>query len=1851
MENNKRMFTSLINVLNETEKKLLDINNESERTSYILMKDQCKSSSNMKIIVDSLVTKTVKGKSCDADIALPDINSYHSHNGNQEYLNLMSAEIYLEETKKLLRTDLKCDSLHKYFKDFLELLGDILFSSCQINNYKLKLPSGISVKDLLEVKDLYISIWELMYSLTEHNVGKPRPTSRQSALDDQRVGIKINELQNCLHRCLDEMFKVKLGIEHYLKSNIIEMEFADTRTGLKKTHCEDFPIESENNIIKLNDINTADIKRTNRLLTSGCCVEASLEKRICSPPSTLFSFGSEHAEETDSQPYLFPVKKETWSDWYDSKAMEETYGDFIMQSVIYPPEILFLDPTSIFLHSKIGSPQSHTPPKIYSVDSLHDERTNTGFRKNVSDHEERNVAAQSEISSTMEMNCRDKKDVRNPVTNEYPEEDLFGRKFNLTKDISESLELKEKISSLFNTMRSNEVEDIENIFDATPLRIESSDISFIRHQNNKTFARQNSWSITRNKQNKEFICTSKDIGCKNKTLINDDKNTRKQHDKPNKHLYDSYRYNDGKEYINHAPSNLDEVIYDKKSLIELFRTRELNKDSHSGSYPTEESKFCMWPVAAEYIQVSKERRQNRCNTLLSNNSTCISDNSEESYFSLHLNKRYDQNQVYDNDLIVLENSKGFKNGGNSSYSLNQSLVVIDIDQAKSKEKGKIEYKYNKKLKSFPTKPSNKRDNIKARKGNWEKGKVCNMAVQYADCRDSFVVKKKHFEQEKMDFFKFNQNCNNDNWNSFISIFTSKVGPSTRVNHHRMFGKVLTNVGPDPLQRNDLMTNIHTLTSSGGPFRLFDLNGYPLTDSAGNVLKDPYGKSVVHLDSTGVPKNDVKVFDAAGNSLKDVNFDPTQKPKSNSIIIKLTDNFKRPLHLFDKYGRPLTDSFGKLLVNIHGRPLLRFDNFGRPNSDYRGGPLYTDNGFRWSYKTGESISKDKLNDEKTMDNHLMEDSCEPITLEETCPGWEVGALKNNSLDPKCEVAPTLNNTNSDIWLQVENVLQHFPKKKQTNKNSSQTSVIINNVTISQNPVEKELLKSIIYHNNIVQEDLKHKKNIDLYYPDDNLNQYQLTLEEKSVEEKTNFDKCKNCVTKTTLIQNKPVTDYLQFPFYKFQGLEKKCMKDNKTLIGNTFMDSKPFFNNLFLKNSHSQCFNHNYLYEKYLGHKKDDKCLNGEDYFGKLTQLSESDPLTKIGNVNISTLNLTNSLKKPPSNVVSKNYQYLNNLCNEILKYQIDYHKKGMSAIPTSLTSKPKTWTDTSFTEFLSSSDSKYTTETTTYKETPILSTDLSRKKSAGKRMTEKHVNCKIPNTIEYNSKNQNKLNFYRSNQDKCCKCVFRNKENVELGFGPTDIKSSSELNEKCQCDTSESTSLKPQLSINNKEDNNLKSKVDGKVMKEFKNRIVQPNTGKLIPDCDNHKGRTNGYKSQKPERDTTEKYNKTVKSVCCLEEEKHHKIKYRGKYIDSPFRFPSEDQESSTITLEQNFDEQSTQRKIDLYSELNSNQEVRIGIRDNGCKHNMSMDKITENKFEEGRHCNEPRHQHLLEKASRGCRSNHGVINGNTCSRADKQKPFNRKDFSTIKNRTPSIRECSLVSFLGSPVKYVLNKIENKRLSKPQEDKNTLNQNLIEKTGNDVKIQKANRIKDHNQRDKYLHDAKIQALYNSSHKNDTKLKGKHLHTNRTTVKDSPKHGGNLLAYKSKSCTGFFNQNEVAAMSYSGNENDFQEQKHWEYLSKSKVDIRKCSSFCNCLNQNHCNNNYPICHTQTLEYQTSKQKDKTAAFKIKNTRQKFASPLHSTGKLTKTTNEQKKYSTGRHFKPPRNGTKNMSLFKKFVSHNK
>lgn len=220
----------------------------------------------------------------------------------------------------------------------------------------------------------------------------------------------------------------------------------------------------------------------------------------------------------------------------------------------------------------------------------------------------------------------------------------------------------------------------------------------------------------------------------------------------------------------------------------------------------------------------------------------------------------------------------------------------------------------------------------------------------------------------------NSNDKSMNWESVISVFTS----SDNVN------KVTSNMLKQRPSTNSIDSNfVKTQTkSSENYFRLFDINGYPLTNAFGNVLKNPYGHNVVDLCSIDTTSSNV-VYDAVLNPSTSCDFNPYLKPTSKNIGIKLTADDTNPLLLFDKYGRPLTDSTGMILVNNHGRTLLRFNNIGQPISDHRGGELYTENGILWSLsdENNETIFNNEV--EMSVEGEFIKESDTNIVTNSFC----------------------------------------------------------------------------------------------------------------------------------------------------------------------------------------------------------------------------------------------------------------------------------------------------------------------------------------------------------------------------------------------------------------------------------------------------------------------------------------------------------------------------------------------------------------------------------------------------------------------------------------------------------------------------------------------------------------------------------------------------------------------------------------------------------------------------------------------------------------------------------------------------
>lgn len=1562
-----------------------------------------------------------------------------------------------------------------------------------------------------------------------------------------------------------------------------------------------------------------------------------LNNPALSSPSLMFTEAHTKSEGNNPNFNDYPPKTERWNETNKDSFSNTPSGDFFHRPVVFPPTCLFVDPTTVLIQSKIDVHKRNSLPKIYSVDSFDENyKKESAVGKSYICQKNNNNEFNNKIYYTNKV----EKVEEIPTAKNMEEEDLFSENKNKSENQTDSYSicLQEKISSLFDMLRSSETNQEEqdiDIFKETPLKIERSDFSY-----SETIKNYNNLKFNSNKENVAgsiFSSGKSDYIFKNQLDSNNFKDKKPSGGKNFENICTAkskvnyeipfYFGQSKKDFNNHRSlRQTEEVIYDKRSLIELYHTKEAHQGLNTGSTPGELSTFSLWPVTAEYIQVSKSKRPQKCESVSSDHSIPLSKSFGKSFYSLHLNKKYEQKQLYDGDLLVLENPERSVQPESSSCSLrNQSYSIFDQEKNyKSYEKihktqNVLSGKFNNQMQLL------QQENI----SNLEKGRDLNgkrknlkdvkktLAVHYKDCGDSFKTTGKNFNRENFDFLKVNGFDDNNNWNSFISIFTSKVGPTSQINHHRMFRKVINTFTSDSLTCNNVFGNVHTLTSNGGPFRLFDINGYPLTDSAGNVLKDPYSKSVVTLDSTGFPKDDIKVFDAAGNSPNDINFDPTQKPKTNSIIIKLTDNFKRPLHLFDKYGRPLTDSCGKLQVNIHGRPLLRFDNFGRPNTDYRGGPLYTDNGYRWSYRTGDSLSSNQLSNESLMPKKLCgfletesrQNSYDNFSLQDS---GDKNRVKTENLDSKTvdnRAVPTIYNSESDIWTKVENLLQKFPKNKKVEPKVSQTSVIINNVTITQNPIEKEFLKSIIYHNNIVQKDVNH------------------------------FNR----------IHSQPFTNHKSY--LDFQNINSSCFVDKRVEPNRTYCVGKvldtdgykpycttpfPFRKNIVVKGACSKCLN--FDHPKHISSNK----VSNEQIFnvGKAFTCEAGDMLRSpiAATIHSYPKNGTNK-----SCLRLKNHDYLNNLCNKILKHEIDYSNKTKYPMNHEVYKKNTDWTDTSITEFPSSIGSKYTTGFTTQTDSPVYFSDTSKNHSQDRNIQNRYCKSYL--------KQRKPLDYYEReidvlHKDKYCSEYYQNKSKKDTECERQKIRYSSneQMKDPFQ-NKSGPLSPKPNedkmsIKILNKGNKHYEIKVT-----EMLSKIMNPKLNfNLFSTGKNNIEKSNSlHTCPKIEIETSLKSKYSTENSTNKLREKNDTIteNYKEKINNSLFRFSSDEIIESTPRSERNIKTSYSQKSI-YPSDSNVCKNVAsFKVHHDKSKHltdqknnTFTHDKAYENKENHEDYSIKPLTQSEQSKELPSYKKD----------RLHKNTNINRKNTFPVKKPVSSNKECNLASFFGSPMKYVLNKLDGKRSLKPNKTDATVKKKTL--SNSKEKVKRLNGTTYPKDKVKPIND--IKTLYDitkSSKKNMNSSSEKaeiKNHKDKLFVNEQD----TLLAFRSKSCTGLVCQDKDVLMCYSGDSQRAKCKNLSQDFPLSNNKVQKSMSATSYITVERSGNKHYV--RRSIKYEKGKETPKNGQHSLKPNmvrRKKYNKLDYCTQKCSKS----RKGSSGRNSKSPlfssRTKAKEISLFKK------
>ncbi|KAL1132726.1 hypothetical protein AAG570_010678 [Ranatra chinensis] len=113
---------------------------------------------------------------------------------------------------------------------------------------------------------------------------------------------------------------------------------------------------------------------------------------------------------------------------------------------------------------------------------------------------------------------------------------------------------------------------------------------------------------------------------------------------------------------------------------------------------------------------------------------------------------------------------------------------------------------------------------------------------------------------------------------------------------------------------------------GCPVRLFDSDGHPLTDKFGYILKCVKGEYLLKVDQINRIVSDRKngpVFDAKRvPKYLHLEFDCRRVPENETESQR--KRCRSPKVLYNFKGFPLTDSSGKLLVDVTGKPLIEFE---------------------------------------------------------------------------------------------------------------------------------------------------------------------------------------------------------------------------------------------------------------------------------------------------------------------------------------------------------------------------------------------------------------------------------------------------------------------------------------------------------------------------------------------------------------------------------------------------------------------------------------------------------------------------------------------------------------------------------------------------------------------------------------------------------------------------------------------------------------------------------------------------------------------------------------------------------------
>lgn len=220
MVEGNRMLATLIDLLGELEINLSGFISDTNTNN--LVANERSSLTNMKTVLDTMVKKTVAQKKSDEDIAV--MNKRLCNKTDTIFETLISTDDFLMKTKQIFNRAPDMAILKRQLLTFQELLGDILYSTCQITNFNSKSPSGILVKDLLFVERCYLNIWDLTVLISSKYKTQTETQEGSGCCYGEKRIYKLQNVSRNLQKGVKEMSKVKLNIEHFLKVNLVETE-------------------------------------------------------------------------------------------------------------------------------------------------------------------------------------------------------------------------------------------------------------------------------------------------------------------------------------------------------------------------------------------------------------------------------------------------------------------------------------------------------------------------------------------------------------------------------------------------------------------------------------------------------------------------------------------------------------------------------------------------------------------------------------------------------------------------------------------------------------------------------------------------------------------------------------------------------------------------------------------------------------------------------------------------------------------------------------------------------------------------------------------------------------------------------------------------------------------------------------------------------------------------------------------------------------------------------------------------------------------------------------------------------------------------------------------------------------------------------------------------------------------------------------------------------------------------------------------------------------------------------------------------------------------------------------------